>query len=218
MTTPNQNSAEILRAEILADARREGGEIIHRAQQEAEALLARAGAEAEEDSREQLAAARAEAVRRRELILATLPVEAGRLRAARVEALLESVHEEVRRRLAARQGFDYREAFLVLAAEAIGRMAGCIFTVKHAAADRGVLGEELAGEIARRVGRASLKLTIACDASVHDGCLIITDGEGRQLWDNSLGVRLERLWPELRRQIAIQTSLVLEPKTGGGGE
>lgn len=218
MATPNQNSAEILRAEILADARRASEEIIRRGQQEAEALLAKATAEADEARREQLEAARAEAVRRRELMLATIPVEAGRLRTARVEALLESVHEEVRRRLLARKGFDFREAVLVLAAEAIQRMPGSDFIVKHAAGDRGTLGDELAGEIAHRVGRSPLHITITSDSAANDGCLIIQDGEGRQVWDNSPVVRLERLWPELRRQIAIQTSLVLEPKAGGGGK
>lgn len=218
MATPNQNSAEILRAEILADARRASEEIIRRAQQEAEALLAKAKTEADEAGREQLEAARAEAVRRRELMLATLPVEAGRLRAARVEALLESVHEEIRRRLTVREGFDFREAVLVLAAEAMQRMAGSVFVVNLSVADRIALGDELAGEIARRAGHAPLNVTIASDSAAQDGCLVIQDGEGRQVWDNSPAVRLERLWPELRRQIAIQTSLVLEPKAGGGGK
>ena len=54
--------------------------------------------------------------RQSELILATVSVETGRLRAARVEALLESVHEEARQRLLAREGFEYRETVIALAA------------------------------------------------------------------------------------------------------
>ncbi len=217
MATPKQNSPEILCAEILADARRQSEEIIQRAKQEAEALLAKATTEADKAKRERLEAARAEALRRRELILATVPVEAGWLRSARVEALLKSVLEEVRRRLVAREGFDYRETVIALAAEAIKQMPGSAFVVKLSVADCAALGNELAGEIAQRVGRSPLNITISKGSAAKDGVLVIQDLEGRLMWDNSLSARLDRLWPELRRQIAIQTSLVLESKPSGGG-
>jgi len=217
VATPKQNSPEILCAEILADARRVSEEIVQRAQQEAESLLAKATAEANKARQERLEAARAEAVRRRELILATVPVEAGRLRSARVEALLESVHEAVRRQLVAREGFDYRETVIALAAEAMKHMPGSAFVVKLSVADCAALGNELSEEIAHRVGRTPLNVTIAKDSAAKDGVLVIQDLEGRVMWDNSLSARLDRLWPELRRQIAIQTSLVLESKPAGGG-
>lgn len=217
MATANQNSPQVLCAEILADARRESEEIIHRAQQEVAELLAKATAEADQTRRERLAAARAEAARRRELILATVPVEAGRLRASRVEALLESVRDEVRRRLLAHEGFDYRETVIALAAEAMERMPGSAFVVKLSPADCAALGDGLTGEIARRVARSPLNVTIACEPAAQDGSLIIQDVDGRLVWDNSLPNRLERLWPELRRQIAVQTALVPASKPGGGG-
>jgi len=217
VATPKQNSPEILCAEILADARRQSEEIIQRAKQEAEALLAKATTEADKTKRERLEAARAEAVRRRESILATVPVEAARLRSARVEALLESVHEEVRHRLVARAGFDYRETVIALAAEAIKQMPGSAFVVKLSATDCAAPGDALTVEIARRVGRSPLSVTISKDSNEKDGVLVIQNVEGRLMWDNSLSARLDRLWPELRRQIAIQTSLVLESKPAGGG-
>ena len=216
MATPSQNAPEILREEILADARRQRDEILRRARQEAETLLANAAAEAAKLRRERLDQARAEAARRKELLLATVPVEAGRLRAARIEELLESVHDEVRRRLATRDGFDYRESIAVLATEAIKQMHGSAFVVKLSAADRAAFGDELAREIAHRAGRP-LNLTISNDAALKESGAIIVDTEGRQLWDNRLLTRLERLWPELRRQIAVQTALVTESKPAGGG-
>ena len=51
-----------------------------------------------------------------------------------MEALLEAVRQEVRRRLLARDGYDYREAVLALAADAIGQMPGSAFVVKISAA------------------------------------------------------------------------------------
>lgn len=216
MATPSQNSPDILREEILADARRQSDEIILRARQDAEALLAKAAAEAARLRQERLDQARAEAARRKELILATVPAEAGRLHAARVEELLESLHDEVRRRLSARDGFDYRESLAALAAEAIKQMHGNAFVVKLSAADRAAFGDELAREVAVRVGR-SLNLTVSNDAALKGSGPIIEDAERRQVWDNRLLARLERLWPELRRQIAVQTALVAASKPAGGG-
>lgn len=218
MATANQNSPEVLREEILADARRESNQIVCRAQQEAQALLAKAAAEADQARRERLDQAHAEAGRRTELILATVPVEAGRLRSARVEVLLQSVRAEVHRRLVAREGFDYRETLLALAVAAMKRMPGSGFVVKLSAADCAAFGDELATDMARRVGRLPLSVTITKDSAAKDGVLVIQDVEGRRMWDNSLSARLDRLWPELRRQIAMKAALVLESKPGGGGE
>ncbi len=88
------------------EARRESEEIVSRARQDAEDLLAAAAVEASRVREEQLDRARAEAARRRELILATVPVETGRLRVVRIESLLESVHEEARRAIACPRWFS----------------------------------------------------------------------------------------------------------------
>ena len=142
-----------MREEILADARREGEEIVSRARQDAEVFLTSAVAEADRIRQERLDQARAEAARQSELILATVTVETGRLRAARVEALLESVYEEACQRLVAREGFEYLETVIALASHAISQMAGDGFVVKLSEADQTILGDGLAEEIAHRVGR-----------------------------------------------------------------
>lgn len=217
MGTPNHNSADVLCADILADARRESEEIIQRAKQQADALLRKAAAEADKLRQERLQAARTEAARRRELILGAIPIEAARLRSARIEELLQSVHDDVRRRLLARDGFEYRETLVRLAAEAIKQMPGDSFVVLLSAADRAAFGDELAEEIRRRVGRATLNITLAKDAAGQVGVVIIRDSAGRLEWDNSLTARLQRLWPELRRKIAVQTGLGLTRLPEGGG-
>jgi len=204
--TTYQDSSEILREEILVDARREGEEIIIRARQEAEAFLTGSAAEADQESQERLDQARSEAARRSELILATVSVETGRLRAARIEALLETVYKEACQRLLDRKGFDYHETLVALASHAISRMAGAAFVAKVSEEDYTILGDRLADEIAKRVGRP-VSITISYEPDIANG-VILKDGEARQMWDNRLGKRLERLWPELRRQIAVQAALV----------
>jgi vacuolar-type H+-ATPase subunit E/Vma4 len=212
-----RNPEEILPEEILAEARRESEETIRRAQQEAKTFLAKAVAEADRMGQERLNLARAESSRRKELILATVPVEVGRIRSARIEALLESILEDVRRRLMACDGFDYRKTVIVLAADAIGRMAGDAFVIKLSAADRAALGKGLAEDITGRVGRSPLTITISDEPMITENGLIVQDIEGRQWWDNRLSARLERLWPELRRQIAVGTLLDAGSGSGGGG-
>ena len=216
MATPNHNSPEILCEEILADARHESEEIIRRAQEGAQALLAKATTESEKVRVDRLHQARAEASRRKELMLATVPVEAGRLRSARVEALLQSVCDEVRRRLLTREGFEYRETIIELAAEAVRQMAGEAFVVKLSPADRADFSVGLAEKISQRVGRSPLSVAISDDTTVTGGGVLVQDTDGRQVWDNRFMARLGRLWPDLRRQIAIQTALVATIGSTGG--
>jgi vacuolar-type H+-ATPase subunit E/Vma4 len=213
--TTNENSTEKMREEILADARREGEEIMLRARQEAELSLTGAAAEADRLRKEGIDQARVEASRRGELILATVPVEAARLRGARIEALLESVCEEARQRLQSREGFDYHETVITIAADAIEQMAGDTFVVKLSQAEQTILGDGLAGEITHRVGR-SVNINVLYEEEIVGGGVVVEDAEVRQVWDNHLLKRLERLWPELRRRIAAEASFV--PKTESGGD
>jgi vacuolar-type H+-ATPase subunit E/Vma4 len=211
----NHDSPEILCEEILTDARRDSEEILQRAQQEAEALLARAAAEADRARLERLDQARAEAAHGKELILATVSIEAARLSLARVETLLDAVREEAEGRLKSRDGFDYRESVVFLAADAVGRMAGETFVIRLPEEDRALLGDGLAEEIASRAGRSPVRVTVSYEPTVTGGGPIVEDAEGRQMWDNRFPARLERLWPELRRRIAVETSLVLAGIPGG---
>jgi V/A-type H+-transporting ATPase subunit E len=213
--TTNEDSTEILRQEILTEAEREAEEVVFRARQEAEGFLAKAAADAEQMRREKLDQARKEADRRSELILSTVPVETARLRAARIEELLGSVQDDARRRLIDHRGFDYREAVIGLAAGAIRRMGGDGFIVRLSEADGALIGDGAAGEIERRAGRP-VRITLSLEQTMTGGGVVVEDGAGRQVWDNRLATRLERLWPEMRRHIAVEAGFV--PKAGPGGD
>jgi vacuolar-type H+-ATPase subunit E/Vma4 len=211
----DRDAAVILSKEILDEARREAGEIIRRARQEAEDILAAAEAEAGRVRGEQLGRARAEAARRTELIQATIPLETSRMRMQRIESLLESVHEQARQQLLARRGFTYRDAVVALAAAAIKQMTGSAFSVKVPVADRAMLGDGLREEIARRAGQPGVRIDLSADPDAGGGGVIVEDADVRQVCDNGLLTRLERMWPSLRRQIAQRASFV--PKTQSGG-
>jgi vacuolar-type H+-ATPase subunit E/Vma4 len=207
MPAPAQLSAEALCSEILANARHECGEIIRQATTEIDDIRRHAEAEAEKIRRFSQEQARQESARRAELILATVAVEAGRLRAERLETLLESIRANIRRQLVKRD-FDAHASLVNLAAEAIQQMAETNFTLKISAADRSAFGGKLADEIIQQTGNASLKLMISDEPEMTDGGVVVATADGWQIWDNRRLSRLERFWPELRRQIAVQTALV----------
>lgn len=211
-----QNSPDLLCAAIIAEARGESDRILEHARHEADALLAKADVDAKTLRQERLTQARAEAVRRSELVLATVPLESGRLRSRRVDGLLESIREELQQRLRAGHDFDVRESVVALVAAALQRMDGSAFVIRVAESDRAALGDRLSDAIARRVGLPALDLKIVSDATLRKGDGIIEDLEGRQIWDNRLEARLRRLWPELRRQIAVQSGLTPGSESGGG--
>lgn len=216
MSVAAQNAPEILRQGILAEARRKTEEILDQARNAATSLLAQAAADTEAWRQQQLAQAHAEAERRAQLVLATVPLEAERLRAARLETLLQSLCDEARRRLAIGEGYDLTQALIALAVKALSHMAGKEFTISISSADGKGQTEVIAEQVAQRLGSRRLKLTVTEQASAARGHLLLQDAEGRQAWDNSLLSRLERLWPELRRQIAVQAGL-LQPELSAGG-
>ena len=216
MQRPDQSSEDRLCAEILDQARQESEKLARRAHSEADALLRQAREESDRSRQERLAQARAEAERKMGLVLSTVPIEAHRQRSAGIEALLQTIFEQARQQLVSRQGFDYRETLIALATEPMERMVGDSFVVKLSAADCAAFGTSLTEEIPRRLARSSLRITISDEPTIIESGLMVQDDSGRQVWDNRLAIRLERLWPELRRQLAVRTGLVAGSSTAGG--
>jgi len=204
---PDSKASDLLRQEILDEARRRAEAIRNHARQKAESILAEAEKEAAQLRADRMEAARAEARRRTEAILATVCVEAGRIRSARIEGLLQAIHDRARDELGARNGFDFPKVIAVLAAEALGQMAGDAFELRLSQADHDALGRELTDEIRNRSNRSNSKLRLVADSNLNRGGLWLGDETGRQAWNLSLEARLERCWPELRRQIAARAAI-----------
>ncbi len=208
---------ELLCGEILAQARAEGGEILRLAEAEAANILKRAGDDAQKARSGILEAAAAEAARGKELILAAVPIEEARLRSAKIEALLQTIREEAGRRLLSPpDGAAERKRILTeLAAEAVSRMAEGPVALKLSPADFREHGAVLAGAVARLAARPEREISVTGDPSVADGGIMAGDAQGRQVWDNRISSRLERMWPELRRLVAVKTGLAAAGPAGG---
>jgi vacuolar-type H+-ATPase subunit E/Vma4 len=195
------NASESLCTAILGQAQQAGQEVLRAARRQAELLTAQANTEAQQFQEAELSRIRIEAGRRRDLALATVPLELERERRAMIESELNSIHERARAELAARRGFDYRAAIVALAAEAIHQMAGEAFVVKLLPEDFPALEQDLVEAIQARLGPPQLTMALLADPALTGGGVMVQDPAGRQLYDNRLPIRLERLWPELRRQI-----------------
>lgn len=206
--TTEQNSTERLREEILADARKKAEDLILNAKKEADAILATASAEAARIRQEIIDSAHKEADRKSELVLATIPVEIGKFKAERIEFILESIYEEAYKKLQDISDIDYTKVLINLATDAINRMAGDFFNIRVSWSDINVDGNFLVNEISRRVGRP-VTITISEETDIKGAGIIIEDNEGRQIWDNRLTERLKRLWPAMRRKIAVDAGFAL---------
>ena len=213
MSENGADPQQVLAEEILADARRQADRLRRRAERDARAATEAAERDAEAERTHRLDKARAEADRRRRLTLATVPVQEGRLRAARIEEVLDGIREAARERLIGREGYDYREMLVRLAAEAVRAMEGRTFVPALAEDDRRDYGPDLAAAVRDRVGRDGLQVSLSPEPAPIEGGVIVRDGEGRQQWDNSLAARLARLWPQLRRRIAEETGLLHERRS-----
>ncbi|MCX8111291.1 MAG: V-type ATP synthase subunit E family protein [Syntrophorhabdaceae bacterium] len=205
--TTEQNSTERLREEILADARKKADEIVSDARQEAEDILSNAEAESKRIRQEIIDQAKAEADRKSELILASVRVETGRLRAERIESLLESIYEEATKKILDSEDIDLSEVLVTLASDAISKMWGDFFILRFSDSRHSISGDMLIQKILERVGKP-LTISVSEERDIASPGIIIEDNEGRQIWDNRLLERLKRLWPELRRKIAIEAGFI----------
>lgn len=202
MTAADAQPQEVLRNEIIADARRQAERLTRRAQDDADAVLKKAEAEAQEVRRGLVEAARAEAAHHRDLVLATVPIQEARLRAERTEVAIQAVRDEVADRLARREGFDVRRTLVDLAADALSHMVGDRFVLEMSTADRQAFGDAGAEEVRSRLGRPGVTVTLAPGNDRIVGGVVVRDEAGRQVWDNRLAARLDRLWPVMRPQVA----------------
>jgi V/A-type H+-transporting ATPase subunit E len=214
--SPETKSHAVLRDEILADAKRQAQRLIRKAEREAKAAVDKATAESQEERTGKLASAQTNADRKRTLITATVPVEIGRMRAGRVEQELTALCEQVRVRLQQRRLDGYEDILVTLAAEALASMEGDSFLLELSHKDRETLGDKLAAAAAARAGRPDITVTVSTEPARIDSGVIVRDVEGRQVWDNSLEARLDRMWPLLRSQIADHMAIQSNAAPSGG--
>ena len=215
MTNGNNREQEMLCQEILADARRDCDIVLQSARQKAGDLLINAAAKNESYRKTKLAAAGNEAVTKQESVFATAKIEARLMESIQLETLFQLIYDKIKQKLQAGEGFDYREMLFNLAVEAISNMTANKYSLRLSAADHKILGDDWQEKIRWQTGRNTIEVIIEDDSRITGGGLLVENHEGGEVWDNRLLSRLQRLWPELRIQIASQTGLLdIDVETG----
>jgi len=211
MTPSPDQGADLLRQQILEDARAEAEKLISAAGREVEVLRQRSDAAADQDRSQRLSLARAEAERRAGWLLDSIPVEFSRRRETRRESLLEAVLLRARQRVAERADRTGPGLVERLAAAAITAMdeSPIVLRVHQIPPAPREANERLK----RATHRPDLELRWVEDPAVGAGGVVVESASGRQRWDNRLEARLDRLWPELRRQVAGHAGWLGPPVT-----
>jgi vacuolar-type H+-ATPase subunit E/Vma4 len=219
MTMPADNAPDLLCAELLAEATRQQQALLDAAHAEARQWFAATEAEMRVWRERALTSAQERAATRAAAILATVEGELRQQESARIEEWLETVRQGARQQLLAR-AYPARVALPALAFQAASRMTGALLTLTVETADQDLLDAHALAELARRTGRIPTDFTVMLsDNPPAGGGVLVEDQDGRQRWDNRMLPRLERLWPELRRQIARQCGLCpKEPASATGAQ
>ncbi len=190
--------------ELIAQAEREAQSLLDKARHEASGLMAEAADKVAGLTEREAGRGRAEGERRRALILSTVPMRERRLRQLRVEGLLSALAEEARQRLLALGEAERKRIALDLAVAAVAHLSTDACVVKLA------LGESAPDSAQLRAALVGLHPQSACTIQVlqtpdlQGPGPLVASADGRQIWDNRLLERLDRLWPGLRAQVAAR--------------
>ncbi len=196
-------SEKVLADEILAEADGKAERARQRGEREARQIVARARQQALEAADQVLATARERGERIAASILASVEAEAQRDLLAAREAELDRLFDAARQRLADKGSYNYPAVLATLAAQAIEAMAADEVIIELCEQDRALATDAWLDEVRRRVGRP-VTIDVSASHAPIDGGLIVRSADGRLLYDNSFRARLERLKPELRRQLAAR--------------
>lgn len=197
---------EALEKQILEDARRQARPIKRRARRRAEEQVEEAREEAEQKRQEVLQKAREDAEAEAGRIKARTELEVANIRRRAREELLEGVRERAVERIKElTESEDYPQMLIRLALRSVEAMDGRRFELLIRPEDRDAHGEEVAEKLRRAAGEKlgrEVTVSVAEETIGADAGLLVRREDGTQFCDQSCAARLERLWPELRQELA----------------
>jgi vacuolar-type H+-ATPase subunit E/Vma4 len=197
---------QTLEQEILTDARRRADRALNRAQRQAEQLKATAHKAADKERDGIIDAAEAEADRREKVHDARIAQEIVAMQHRAVEDGIEAARALARRQLTSLAGSEGSlESLVRLAVLAIDSMKGEQFRLTVSAADAGRWGGQLAEQVRAAVAD-ELGREVSIDVADGDpdctGGLVVTGSAGREVADQTFQARLDRLWSDVREDVA----------------
>ncbi len=196
---------EVLGAEVIADAERRAERVRRRGQRDAERIRQKAEEQAGQTSEDILTEAQRRAERVSQMVLATVEVEALKVRLALKEEVIGAALEAAWQRLLAKDDYEYVTVLVELAAAAIAQMPGEEFVVQLGDDDTGRSGEEVCRRIEEAVsvgGGRQVRVQLSAEhPRIAAGCVVFS-ADGRLRYDNSFEARRHRLYQQLRQAAA----------------
>lgn len=195
-----------LEEEIMADARRRAERIERRAERDAEGIREDAEERAEQERERLRREARRQAEEREQRIRARTQQDVAALHREARHEILEQLRDRAKEELAAlTEDESYRDVLTRLALKAIERMEGDSFELALRDRDREEIGQELTERIAD-TAEDELDRNVQISLSGKDltatGGLVLRDLDGRRVADQTFEGRMDRLWKQIREELA----------------
>ncbi len=195
-----------LEEEILADARRRAERIERRAERDAEGIREDAEERAEQERERLRQEARRQAEEREQRIRARTQQDVAALHREARHEILEQLRDRAKEELAAlTEDESYRDVLTRLALKAIECMEGDSFELALRDRDREEIGQELTERIADTAEEEldrNVQISLSGKDLTATGGLVLRDLDGRQVADQTFEGRMDRLWKQIREELA----------------
>jgi vacuolar-type H+-ATPase subunit E/Vma4 len=204
---PGSSPEKEIIEKILGDGEAQAKRLLDNARRSEAAEQRKAEGEAEKLRKEILgqAESRARAIRSKEVATAHIQAKRHLLRAR--EQAISRVFTAIERELAKTRDSEeeYGRALLTLAVEAISAVGGPEVILKIDQQDRKIVEEALFDRIVHGVRKrtgSEISIKLESDPALRGGGCVAFSTDGRVVFDNTFGRRLERMKPTLRTMIA----------------
>lgn len=198
----NQSHEDALIEEIIGDAKKKAQRTQRRAEREARQAVEKAEKEAGGIRQSVAQDAQQRAEKEKDIILATIDLDARRLKMESEERLITEAFDAAKTQMMNKQSYDYPAALARLVAAACDAIGGDAFCVSLSEDDQAQGGlDALSRGVAEQLGR---KVTLKLDdtpSPIKAGAMVRSE-DGRRAVDNSFDGRLARMREDLRRKAA----------------
>jgi vacuolar-type H+-ATPase subunit E/Vma4 len=188
--------------EILAAARAKVERAMKAAQREAEKATQHAHEEAKQIEQSILEAARRRADSRVKVIQAGVEPERRRLELSEREKVIAAIVADAKARLLKSDAGGYEKALVALAVEAAELLGGGHLIAHVSPEDEKRFGSALPQRARAAAGGLDVVIELRPSEEHIEGGIIMETPDGMRRVDNSVGTRVRRAYPELRRAIA----------------
>lgn len=195
---PEDESIDMLSQAVMREAQNEAEQVLSRAKEDARKIMNDAQDQAEAERKEILERASREEERARRQVIAAAQIKARTLELKKREEMLDKVFGEAQKQLSSLQQWsDYDRTARDLLREALVRLETNSAMIQADEVTLQALTDEALEKISKEL---NVKLQVKGTLDHGIGVIVETE-DGRRRFDNTLGVRLNRMQDALRAPV-----------------